>query len=96
MPAKRCARTFSRVQPDMQTIQGTWPGRECGVRAPEPDETPLTAAEVQTGANFGLLRDPFDEVDQWPVTQLWRPVGSWEKRRAALLAKPTHWDGLAR
>lgn len=67
----------------------TWPGRDLGIRAPGTDETPLSEAEVRFGIRAGLI-----DVDLWPMVQIHREAGSWEKRRIGELAKPGPWEGL--
>lgn len=41
---------------DVQSAPVTdWPGREIGVRAPMPEETPLSWGEVHAGQRAGVL-----------------------------------------
>jgi len=45
----------SDVGRDCKVSGSTWPGRGSGVRAPEPDEKPLSTAEIAFGIERGLI-----------------------------------------
>lgn len=80
-----------------------WPGSTIGVRQPAPGETPLSWDEVAYGVKKRLFRhgpkipalpvNP-DEVDDDPVKQSWRAVGTWERREIRRLAPAHVWEGL--
>lgn len=73
---------------DRASLGGTWPGRDLGVRAPDPGETPLSRAEVR----FAI--DVMGILDEFPVVHRYRPAGTWERAGIAQLAKPSPWEGL--
>lgn len=70
------------------SIGGTWPGKDLGVRAPEPGETPLSRAEVR----FAI--DVMGILDEFPITHTIRPAGTWERPGIGQLARPSPWEGL--
>lgn len=70
-----------------------WPGARAGVRKPDPGETPLSLDEVRIARKLKLLENP-DEVDDMPQRIIVCPPGTWERRTAPMLAKPSPWEGL--
>jgi len=72
--AQRAATSLAREGAD--TACTGWPGRAAGIRAPEQDETPLSAAEVIHAARIGLCSSP-DEVDFEPPVRVFRARGDW-------------------
>jgi hypothetical protein len=61
----------------VDTARADWPGRASGIRAPEQDETPLSAAEVLHALKIKLIADADDEIDKWPAVRVYRPAGAW-------------------
>jgi len=45
---------LARAGEGVDTARTDWPGRAAGIRAPEQDETPLSADEVMVAARIGL------------------------------------------
>jgi hypothetical protein len=75
------------MPPRHAPTRSSWPGRDIGVRAPDPGETPLSEAEV----DFGAMHDLIEPV---PTVHRHRPIGTWERKRTPGLAVPTPWDAL--
>lgn len=69
----------------------TWPGKSVGVRAPEPNETPLSESEVMHGQNIGIFTTERDEYDCWPIQRLHTPSWGW---KLTITKKATPWDAL--
>lgn len=64
-----------------------WAGKAFGVRKPEPNETPLSSAEIQ----FAIEHDILDGL---PVRQVHKGVGEWETRPSKLGPRATPFSGL--
>ena len=62
----------ARAGEGADTVRADWPGRASGIRAPEQDETPLSAAEVMHALKIGLIADDNDEIDKWPAVRIHR------------------------
>jgi hypothetical protein len=61
------------------------------LRAPEPGETGLSAAEIQHGIAIRVLAVD-DETDLWPVVRRFIPAGSWGiKAKGLRCAGPFDW-----
>lgn len=83
-----------------------WPGRDAGIRKPEPGETPLSAAEIRFAVWRSIVKkndvaaiaidEQADEVDTLPVQRSHKLAGMWERRNVGLMARPSPWEGLAR
>lgn len=88
------ARRSAASQPGKEraVLCADWPGRTVGIRAPEANETPLSAAEVLVALSMGLACGNADEVDAWPMVRRVRPAGTWPS--VAMSRKRGPFDGL--
>ena len=77
-----------------------WPGSTIGVREPAPGETPLSWDEVAHGVRKRIFRrrsevlGGVDEIDDAPIQQSWKRVGTWERREIKRLAPAHVWEWL--
>jgi hypothetical protein len=67
---------LARAGEGADTARTDWPGRASGIREPEQDETPLSAAEVLHALKIKLIAAD-DEIDKWPAVRVYRPAGAW-------------------
>lgn len=67
-----------------------YPGQSLGIRPPEPNETPLSWAEVEVAVKLGLVYDLHDEIDTFPPKRIIRKAGTWKCK----VERRGMWSGL--